>query len=249
MKLSEIFQQLSVGEFSKLKFGEGLAMGEIDESVWPKLVPHVNLALTALHTRFFLREGHLRILLVPDRTVYNLDDDFALSNVRSKETERYIIDTDGERFIGDVQKVEMVRTDSDWILPLNDNSKRFNVSTPRVNQIRVPLDIVNGIMSVPEQIRTKNLYVTYRANYPMIKIPIGYFNPEKVEVDLPDNYLNALLNFVASRVFNPIGMQQDFHAGNSYFAKYEQECQRLENAGVSVDRDNDTANFEANGWA
>lgn len=249
MKLQTIFNQLSVGEFSKLTLHQDVEEGEISEVVWPKLVPHINLALTDLHRRFLLREGTVRVLLMPPRRTYPLTYEHAVSNPRTNGEDRFILDTTDEKFQSDIMKIEKVIVDSGWEMTLNDTSKRFNFVTSSMNILKIPPEILAGGTSIREELRTKHLEIVYRANHPEIKIPLGYFDPARYEVDLPDGHLMALCFFVASRVFNPIGMQQDFHAGNSYFAKYENECRRLEDAGMEVSRDNDTSLFRLRGWA
>ena len=67
-------------------------------------------------------------------------------------------------------------------------------------------------------------------------------------MELPDAYLEALLYFVASRINNPIGMTNEFHAGNSYAAKYEQECARLEMLNLEVDQGYQNTRLRAGGW-
>lgn len=248
MKLNEIFNQLTVGEFSKLTMHEDAEEGEINEDVYPFIVPHVNLALTDLHRRFFLREGSVKVKLFPNRKLYPLVYAHAVSNTRINNDDRFILDSSDDKFREDVMKIEKIIVDSGYEMVLNDTSKKYNFTTPSLTSIRVPPEILIGGFSLDEKLRTKNLEVIYRANHPEIKISLGYFDPNRVEVDLPDTHLMALCFFVASRVFNPVGMQQDFHAGNSYYAKYENECRRLEDSGMAVDRDNDDSRFKRMGW-
>ena len=70
----------------------------------------------------------------------------------------------------------------------------------------------------------------------------------ETEIELPYSHLEALLYFIASRVHNPIGMANEFHAGNSWAAKYEHECVRLEQLNLRVDQGEDNTNFCRNGW-
>lgn len=248
MKLSRIFDQLAVGEFSKLTLDEEAEEGQITEKVWPKLVPHINLALTDLHRRFYLKEGTVKIELMHPRRLYPLVYAHAESNPRENGEDRFILDTVDDKFKEDVMKIEKVILDSGWEMPLNDASKRYNFINTSMNVLKVPLEIVQGGMSIREELRTKHVTIIYRANHPEIKIPVGYFDPSRTEVDLPDTHLMALCYYVSSRVFNPVGMQGDFHAGNSYFAKFENECRRLEDSGMSLDRDNDVSLFYQRGW-
>jgi hypothetical protein len=90
--------------------------------------------------------------------------------------------------------------------------------------------------------------ITPRAKPEKIIIGTRAFNPDNVEVELPDSHLEPLLLFVASRVHNPIGMSNEFHAGNSYYAKYEASCQQIELLNLLVDQGSQNTRHAANGW-
>lgn len=79
-------------------------------------------------------------------------------------------------------------------------------------------------------------------------IKFGILNPEITKVELPSSHLQALLYFVASRTYNPIGMTGEFNAGNNYNAKYEAECQGLEAAGLQVERGINNFKLNWSGW-
>ena len=76
----------------------------------------------------------------------------------------------------------------------------------------------------------------------------GGINPETMELELPYSHLEALLYFVASRVHNPMGMANEFHAGNSWAAKYEAECMKLQQQNLEIDESNDSDRISRNGW-
>jgi hypothetical protein len=139
----------------------------------------------------------------------------------------------------DLLKVEQV-TDADGVvLPLNDAADPTSLSTPASTILRVPTDAYD---------MSATLTVHYRASLPMITVGLGYFDPQRIEVDLPVAYLQALLYFVASRVHNPIGMTNEFNAGNNWAAKYEYECQRLENENLQTDQGGSNTRLARNGW-
>jgi hypothetical protein len=236
MKLQEIFDQLGSGEFSQMSIGAQPA-GVINEGNHGKIVNHVNLALTALFTRFNLKEGRLELALQDGQSLYKLHSSFAVNGRRTQEPVRYIIDTADERFEDDIIKVEKVLDDDEAEIPLNDASNKYSVTTPSTLTLRVP--------SILE---TQGLTVVYRAAHPKIVMGLGYFDPTRVDVELPDTHLTALLFFVASRVNNPIGMTNEFHAGNSYYAKYEAACQDLEGKGLQVDLGQTNTRAQRNGW-
>lgn len=211
MKLQDIFDQLSAGEFSQLSIG-GAAQGVINESNHLKLVGHVTLGLTALFKRFALREGSLVVTLVPNQTVYKLA-------------------------ATDILKVERVMTADELELPLNDHADSGSVFTTSMSSLRIPKDL-----------DTPSLTVTYRANHPKLKTTFGLFDPTRIDIQLPESHLEALLYYVASRVHNPIGMGQEFNSGNTYYAKYEAACQALEIEGLEIDQGGSNTRARRNGW-
>ena len=235
MKLTEVFAQLTYGELSQLNIG-GAEQGEINEDNYDAILAHINLGLTALYRRFPLKEGRLKLSLVPGRMTYPLTIAYAVNNSRSKEPVRFIVDLPTEKFIGDVLKVEQVRTSTGYELALNDGSDMFSVFTPSASVLRVPEAIVSQSANLPDQLRTSTLEVVYRANHPILSQETPRFNVETCELELPYSHLEALLFFVASRVNNPIGMVNEFNAGNNYAAKYEQACMALEEANLRVDQ-------------
>jgi hypothetical protein len=211
--------------------------GKIDEANYPTVISHINLGLTALFTRFTLREGRVLLRPVPGQLVYALDSDFAINNIRSRQDVRYLIDTPTDKFDEDTLiKVEKVLDDSDAEQPLGLRGEPTSFHLPSIKSIRLPKDWKGDVTLV------------YRQNHPQIVIPVGYFDPNRVEVELPYTHLEALLYYVASRVHNPIGLQAEFHMGNSYAAKYEQACAMLERDNIQVDAIGVNDRFTRGGW-
>lgn len=236
MKLSEIFTQLTYGEFSQLCIGGG-EQGKISEENYPAVVAHVNLGLTALFRRFNLKEGRITLRPVENKLVYELDSKFAVNNARSRETVRYLIDTPADKFDDDTLiKVEKVLDLAEEEVLLNVEGDPESCFTPSMKSIRIPKEAVDDLILV------------YRQNHPQIVVPAGIFDPARVEIELPYTYLDALLYFVASRAHNPVGMQNEFHKGNSYFAKYEAVCAELEFHNVKRDNTFDNDRLVKGGW-
>lgn len=222
MKLSEVFSQLAYGELSQLSLGT-LTSGELSEDAHAPLLAHVNLGLTAIYKRFNLKEGRLVFPLSQSGNVYKLT-------------------------VADLNKIERVYTSEGTELPLNDANSPLSCYTPQLNILRVPKKIVNKDRDLPEKYQTDGLEVVYRANHTKIEATGGTLTPETVELELPDTYLEALLYFVASRAHNPIGLVNEFNAGNNWAAKYEMECQRLEALNLEVDESNENTRLNKNGW-
>lgn len=239
MKLSDVFSQLTYGELSQLNLGGAEATG-ISAANYLVVVSHINLGLSALYTRFILKEGRLTFKLQPGRVAYPLS---------STEDVVFVDELGTEEFSDDILKIEGVFTDLGQELGLNDKSDMYSCFTSSPTLLRVAKDIVNKAQSLPEELLTDNLLVTYRANHPMIVYTGVNFVPSKVMLELPYSHLEALLYFVASRVHNPIGMTNEFHAGNSYAAKYEKACQLLELKDMQIDQGSQSSRLSANGWA
>ena len=222
MKLQDVFDQLSVGEFSQISIG-GEAAGVINECNQDKVVQHLNLGLTAIYKRFNLREGRLRFTL--DTTA----DTYAVQ-------------------AADLLKIERVMTDDGTELTLNDYNDPYSCFTPSMNSIRLSPAIASQNESIPDCYKTQGLTVVYRANHPKVTGSFGYIDPEMIELELPESHLMALLYFLASRAHNPIGMSAEFNAGNIWYAKYEAECQDLENKGLQVQETEQANRLHRNGW-
>jgi len=236
MRLQEIFDQLSSGEFSQLSIGRQPA-GVINEENRAAVINHINLGLTALFKRFNLKRNALVLRLQDGISLYRLHSSFAVNGRRSQEPVRYIIDTEDARFEDDIIKVEKVIGSVSGELPLNDDADECSLKTPTALKLWVPDDL-----------ELQDLAVEYRANHPKVVVGLGFFDPARVEIELPDTHLEPLLYYVASRVHNPVGMSNEFHAGNSYFAKYENACQELEGKGIQVDQGQTNTRARRNGW-
>lgn len=236
MKLSEVFTQLSYGELSQLNLG-GSGAGVIDPSNYAQMVAHVNLGLMALYKRFPLKESRLTFALQAGRTTYPMstaEDVMFMSG-----------DTD---FEDDILKIERVYTSRGYEFGLNDLEDVYSCHTPSATVLRVPAEVSAQAASLPDHLKTDSLVVVYRAMHPILEVKGTNYSPTKVELELPYSHLEPLLLFVASRVNNPIGMTQEFHAGNSYAAKYEQSCQQLEIQNLRVDQGSQSNKLQRNGW-
>lgn len=228
MKLKEVFDQLSYGELSMLSIGEA-KQGVIDGTNFQRVLVHVNPGLTALHKRFFLKEERIVIPLVPGTLEYELP-------VQVLKVERVL--TDGTACNG--EPVEF---------SLNDVNEKYSVFTPYARILRIHPEITEQAGEcLPDVLKTKSIEIVYRADHPKLIYDSGYFNPDDIEINLPDSHLMALCYFIASRVHNPIGMVNEFHMGNSFYTKYEMECRMLEEQGMRIDRDGGNIRLRAKGW-
>lgn len=247
MKLSEIFDQLTYGELSQVSLGGGDA-GKITQANYKQVLAHINLGLTSLYKRFPLKENRVVVELQHERVLYPLTRAYALNSRDSKEPERHIIDSYDAPFQEDILKIERVLTDADFEMGLNNEADLYSCFTPSLQMLRVSPLVVSQAQDVPQHLRTSNLTLVYRANHIAITAEAVGADPSLVDVEIPYSHLEPLLLFVASRVHNPIGMANEFHAGNSYYAKYEAACQQLEQVNIKVDQGSQSSRLRSSGW-
>lgn len=236
MKLIEIFQQLSDGELSQVSLGGG-EYRDINPRDYPRVGQAVNLALNALHKRFFLRDGEVTVQLHPTIQTYVLSKDYAASNQRSNEPVKYLLDT-ARPFEDGVLKIEAVYDEDGKALPLNMLGKPDSIRTLDYRTMVIPEVTETGI--------TRR--VTYRKDHRKLG-ERDWEDPERTEIDLPYSHLEALLYYVASRLLTPLGADSTgSHVGNSYAKRYEQEARRLEGQGLEINRDYGAEKFSNRGW-
>jgi len=247
MKLDTIFKQLKNGELSQL-YAMHYEEGELPKEKKEAILTHINTALTALHKRFFLREDRVVINLQPDQFQYVLDSRFAQSNTRSKEPVKYLNDT-GNPFKDNVIQIEQLLDVNGDEVPLNNEGLMTAIRTPNHKTLVLPPKMV-GHPSEGEHLLdySPTLTVVYRGNHPALEERLAMYPEERVEVDLPDVYMEPLLYFIAGRMMSPLGARDGYHPGNNYAAMYERACQQLENEGYTMTGTEPTYNFNSAGW-
>ena len=213
MKLSDLFQTLSFGELNQLNVGnEGNGIRVQD---YPKVITQINLGLTALHSRFPLREGQVTIQMYEHISHYYLRREFARTNAASEQKYKYIEDSQFYPFVENVIRVERVFDEVGCQQPLNDDAMCCHLFTPSFDCIHVirPID-------------TNALFVTYRANHDWI--PTDTTDPTKVEVRIPDSHIKALCFFVAGAFYANMPGDESTQKGLEWNTKFEAECARIE---------------------
>lgn len=247
MKLQEVFDQLTSGELSQLALG-GAEAGRIQEADYQKLAAHINLALTAIYKRFYLKEGRIDLSMVEGRAIYPIHNKYAQSNTESNEVVKYLMDTAPNAFLNDILKIESVQTDSGFEIPLNDVTEPLSIATTSPTTLRIPTALVNQGIDLPDVYKTSKLTVVYRANHPVLVYDELSFDPETIELELPESHLEPLLLYIASRCTTPSGMVNEFNAGNNYASKYELACQELEKFNFQIDHSTSNHRLIRNGW-
>lgn len=223
MVLQDIFDALLYGELSQLSLGE-THPDNLTDPQQIKLVNHINLGLTALYTRFSLKQRRLTFPLQAPSDTYQLN-------------------------LPDLLKIEKVETEGEVELSLNNPNDKYSCITPTLNTLRVAQPVLEKSDELPDELKTDALVVTYRANHPRIDANSSTYDPFTLLLELPQSHLQALLYFVAARVHSPLGVGQvEGFAGVNWGGKYEAECLRLETEGVEVDAVPENDRLRRNGW-
>ncbi len=203
MTLQEIFDALAYGELSQISIG-GQDAGLINESNYDRILPHINLALTAIYSRFSIKEDRVTFPLQAGGYTYGLQVD-------------------------DLLRITRVFTHTGFELALNDENNVYSCFTPSQKNLVVAKAIVDKGPNLPDEVNTYELTAVYRANHPKVVKRLGYFDPSKVKLELPNQFISALTYFVAARLHAPMGVGPiEGAVGMTYIQRFELECLRLE---------------------
>ena len=233
MRLSTIFEHLTHGPLSNLAVGQGIP-GEVAQASLPKLITLVNAGLVDLYTRFALRTRDITVQLSDGKNIYPLTSDFAESNTESVET-KYILDgTSVYPFTDDIISIDEVYNELGTRIPLNDYHAAGSVMTPEPSVIQVPYTN-----------RENMLAIIYRAL--PTKISTSLLDPSIEEVTLPYHFMEALISFVAWKMYTPIdggeSPQGMLHQGN-----YLKALSVISQTNTGIEDAFTNQRFEVNGW-
>jgi hypothetical protein len=233
MFLTEIFDQLTYGELGQINIG-GATMGEIVSNNYPAMVSHLNAGLTRLHTRFDLKDGEVIIQQYETITDYVLRPAYTISTGTAPI--KYIVDTVEKPFPNDLIKIEQVFDEQGKEIPLNKPSESTSMFTPAYDTLQIP---------VPNDDLATSLI--YRARH--AQISADNMDPDTTEINIPHTHMEALVYFMASRVFSSRGTTEYGNESAMHFARYEAACQTLEKYGMDNKAINEGSHFNRGGWS
>lgn len=210
MNLAELFEKLSFGELSNLYIGES-GEGGIPEEKRKAIISHINFALTDLHTRFPIKERDVVIQSYDQISIYYLRPEYSHLNTDPLPEYKYIIDSPWDKFTGDVVRITQVYNEVGAPLPMNDSEQWASVFTKSFDSLQINHPSNESAFSV-----------TYRANHP--KIPLDTADLASVQIELPVPYEEALMYYVASRVYTNMGAPEHLTKGQIFMGKYEAKC-------------------------
>lgn len=234
MLLSEFFNQLAYGELSHLAMSDSGT--SIDVAEYEKIVSHVNLGLTEIYSRFDLKTDTVVIQQIPEFTRYVLDSRYAKSNPLNTDDQlfpKYIIDSRFYPFKDNIIKIETVEDELGVCWSINDEDCTGSVRIEGHNIIHTPFPSIEAA-----------LFVRYRAKPD--NIVLGANDPDTIILDIPPQLHNALLAFVAHRIF--AGRDAQSAEAQIYLTKFLEICAFVENQGLVYKTDLETCRLEKKGW-
>lgn len=249
MFLNEVHDQLCSAELSKLFEGEG---DQLNPESLPKINTIIQGGINDLNKRFSIRENEVLVRPKLGKELYELIPANALS---SGNPDAFIIDDASNPFVGDIMQIFRITDVHGCSMWLNQD---IAVMHPVDNIFgnRPSIFTYEGInltayntLKLPHDFGTGDLLVQYKAKMKPLNTSVP---PDQCYIDLPDHFLNALVWYVASRKYNPMGAETIgrgmFHEGNNYWSKYIEECNDLKANLGSIASTGETTNFQRNGW-
>jgi hypothetical protein len=236
MNLLDLLQDLTYGELASLKLGNFLseeAESDPDPKSYAQLSSHINLGLKEIYKRFFLLSQEIFIELHEEISTYMLHSKYSVQS--GTEPTLYIIDTVTEPFLDNVLKIEEVYDEDGLKLPLNDTSDITSVYTPSYRTIQVPSPNNNITYAVQ-----------YRATHPRI-VYTPAMDPSTIDIALPNSLHEALLYYVASRIYASLGGDSGVE-GNDYYQKFLNSCAMVNELGLEVQAEPGDWRFDNFGW-
>ena len=217
MKLSDLFTALSYGELRQLYIGNN-GQGIRPED-YPQVIFQLNAGLALLHSRFPLLEKQVIVQQLENIATYYLRTEFLVSNKQSTQKYKYLIDSVEHPFTQDIIRVESVYDECGCPLFLNDEPQCNSIMCPSFDSIQVIAPIESNA-----------LFVTYRANHPIIPTDTTDLD---IEIRIPVSHQKALTYFIASQFYSNSPNQETSAKGIEWTQRYETECKRIEDLDLN----------------
>lgn len=236
MEISELFQQLSVGELSNLAISDD-GQGYIREEARLKILIHCNEALLRLYTRFLLKESEVTLITFPNITNYFLLKKYGISQKNTEKGPFYIMDKYDEPFSEDVIKVLYAVDKFGNTIPLNSELEPFSIFTPQFNIVQVPY---------PERIDRFSL--VYQASHPVLTTS-DLAGSDAKKIELPPALHGALRAYIAYCVFSNMNTQESSQKAQEHLGFFEGICEEVSSKNIAgADLSETSSKFEKRGW-
>lgn len=236
MTLQDILDQLTSGELANLEMGGAIGDSGVQPHNEKRIARLVFQGLTELYKTFPISTREVLIRRTPGVSTYVLDYGYAHTNraVRQRHLIKYIRDDEYNPFTNDVLQVTEVYTSLGDKLPINDKYNPDSVYTPAYNTVHIPDHILSDTFSI-----------MYKANHQELDYNS---DPAHIDIGIPQVYTQALLSFVAYKVFVSMGASQFLNEGETHRMRYDAELVKLHSLGLYNDEAKTTDNFTRGGW-
>lgn len=234
MLLKNVLDDLINNELGNLSIGKP-AWSDAKFS-YTSLIQCISLAYLELGKRFTLNKEIVVIRPLSDIREYPLNYAFADSNTASI-ARKYIADTSGRPFSGNVVKIDQVFDELGQLLTVNSTSGNDEISF---------LDATT-------------LYIRNPAYFPSLELhcralpaPIELNDASALDVyefALPTTYLEALLCYAAGRVYVNRGAENATNNESAiFFARFEKACMTIQQLGLDTKETLSNSKFLARGF-
>lgn len=226
MKLNRFLELLSEVELSQHIFGDVDEQGKLIKSM--ELIGLINRGLEDIHTRFMLKKGELYLNVDTSlRTRYDITDE---SVVLSEDTPLNVI------------KILEVWDECGNKQHLGRIHRSKNCMFMGCNEIELLNQTTLSFINV-----CGTYYIVFHQGPDLIDKPasVEYFRPERIELDIPLEFVDALIYYICSRLYAinlPMeGYAAPYSPSVTYLKKYEEEVQRLKDFNMDIDGVEDTS--------
>jgi hypothetical protein len=171
--------------------------------------------LAQLHTLFLLKEDIVTVRHLPNKTTYFLHSDFS---DESGNANPYISDSPFKPFTDNILMIEYINDELGEPVVINDYEDPLSYFTPGHKNVEV--NVVN-----PDTV----FHVIYRANHD--KLDLNPADPTLVRVEIPENFVDALCYYVASKAHASINSSDSRKASVLLHQQFMQEIALLKANG------------------
>lgn len=179
-----------------------------DDSV---IIGFINLGLIELYKRFPLRTSEALITLQTAKTIYKLDGTDV--DVDLQDAYLYLIAAYGSKS-DDGYSLE------DFVLPMNEEDNAYSINTVSYNEVQVPLITQGSMISLIYVPKPTKVTLNTIAN----------------EVDLPEQFIEALLHYIGYRAHGSMDGNIQTES-NTHYMRFEAACNKLRELGVGIAAD------------
>lgn len=240
VSLNEIFTMLATGEFSNISLQRDDS-GQIDESEYESVINHLNLGLTEIYKRFNFLNYEILLHVDPSVETYYLHPERVVPLAQISTTNYLQRPDDWDGYINIVEVKDVFDSDGE---PYTLNNR---LKTPAILQLAPDRLKITGVETA------EIMSVLYQA-FPAKIVLDDDLDITDTYISLPETAIEALLYYIAMRVYKPIGKNDSTAQADksqSYQAQFELSCTRIEQFGLDIDEDENDIDdrFTEKGWA